>query len=94
MWCVVLSSTGCEPYSEEACLEAVKNLPNLQFVEKGDFDTKGCYYYKTGAHSGKAWFGTGGSLDQRKNHPTEAGQFRPKGYDCKSGIFNQIQNIV
>merc|ERR1712212_838133 len=75
---------GCEPYSEEACLEAVKNLPNLQFVEKGDFDTKGCYYYKTGAHSGKAWFDTGGSLDQRKNHPTEAGQFRPKGYDCKS----------
>ena len=58
-------------------------------MQKGDFNTKGCYYYKTGPHSGEAWWGTGGSLDQRKNHPVMAGQFRPKGYDCKNGISNQ-----
>ena len=75
----------------EACLEAVKNLPNpLQSVQKGNFNTKGCYYYKEGKYSGEAWFGTGGKPHQKKNHPVMAGQYRPKGYDCKNGISNQI----
>ena len=91
VWCVVLSSTGCEPYSEQACLEAVKNLPNpVQSLQKGDFATKGCYYYKEGQYSGEAYWGTGGTLAQRKNHPVKPGQFRPKGYDCKTGTSNQM----
>ena len=79
---------NCEPYSESACEMAAKKLGRP--IEKGNYQTKGCYYYKSGTHSHSVWFGTGGNLNERKTWPTIPDQLRPSGYDCIAGISNQI----
>ena len=79
---------NCEPFSESACDIAAKKLGRP--IEKGNYQTKGCYYYKSGTHSHSVWFGTGGNLNERKDWPTLPDQLRPSGYDCKIGISNQV----
>ena len=79
---------NCEPYSENACEIASKKLGKP--MKKGTYQTKGCYYHKSGTYSNSVWFGKGGNLDERKNWPTIPGQLRPSGYDCIAGISNQV----
>ena len=43
----------------------------------GDFGTKGCYAYDSGAYNGSVWFGTGGSVAEMQAEPSSAsGQVR------------------
>ena len=78
----------CVPYLEQACAAAAKNLNRP--LEKGTWDTKGCYYYKTGKYTEKVYFSDGGTEDEgtmkeeMKTCDIRSSQFRPKGYDCKT----------
>ena len=53
----------------------------------GNWDTKGCYAYKTGPWAGVVWFGTGaseygGNRVSLVDWEIAQGKYRPNGYDC------------
>ena len=71
----------CVPYSEEACRDvAAKNLGwNMQTSE---YPNKGCYVYEEGhKYYGTVYYGTGGSLHDKKKSLNKP-RLRPKGFDC------------
>ena len=62
----------------------------------GDYTPKGCYTYSSGTYKGRAYYGTGGTLDQMKTLPG-GNKYRPVGYDCNyPGIQTQesIQRLI
>ena len=90
---LILALPECKPYLEEACEAAAKKLGRT--LEKGTwFGISGCYYYKTGKYTEKVYFSQSGSTSEKKKTPAEQSQFRPKGYDCKTGIYDQILSIA
>ena len=82
----------CEPYLESACKIATEKLGRV--LEKGVYTTTGCYYYKSGKYATKfatkVYFGLGGNLQQNKDVPKRPGQFRPRAFDCNTGICRLI----
>ena len=76
----------CEPYLLSACEIAAEKLGRP--IEKGNWTTKGCYYYKEGKNTDKVYFSTNGTLDENKIYPSFdhwPSPWRPDGFDCKSG---------
>ena len=69
-------------------------------IEKGNWTTKGCYYYKEGTHTDKVYFSTNGTLDENKIHPPISQwpyPWRPNGFDCKSGknmLVDRFDSLV
>ena len=88
-------SDDCVPYSKEACEEAATKLG----LEKGgagsnfagSYARNGCYAYDKGEYNGMAFYGTAGSVEQKKepfdaNSYEQYGIYRPLGYDCESNL--------
>ena len=82
-----LISELCEPYSEQACLDAAKReglkTGGLGAAFSGNYDPKGCYAYRSGRFGGIAYFGTGGSIEEMQEKSLNSPRYRPKGFDCK-----------
>ena len=87
----------CVPYSQKACMDAVigQGLKpgggGSNFI--GDWSTKGCYAYKTGRYAGIAFYGTGGSDQEKKTLLNSDEIYRPIGHDCPSGNNKKRQMI-
>ena len=76
----------CGPYTEKACRDAanynkliIGNGKGSGFA--GDFGTKGCYAYSSGKYNGRVYYGTGGTLSQKKSL-LGGNKYRPVGHDC------------
>ena len=74
------------PYSQEAC-EAVakelgKELGTSTYAFAGDYGTKGCYAYTSGAYQNTMFYGLGGTEEDKKSDLTGT-KYRPPGYDCQ-----------
>ena len=83
---LLLALPECKPYLEEACEAAAKQLGRA--IEIGTwYGISGCYYYKTGEYTDKVYFSQSGSTSEKEKTPSLNNQFRPKGYDCKTGSF-------
>jgi len=79
------SFSSCKPYSQEACkLAAVRgglSKGGNGYAFAGDYGTKGCYTYSSGSYRKIAFYGTGGSDDDRKKTSLPGSQIRPAGWD-------------
>ena len=83
---LILALPECKPYLEEACEAAAKKLGRT--LKIGTWNgISGCYYYKTGKYTENVYFSQSGSTSEKKKTPALKNQFRPKGYDCKTGSF-------
>ena len=82
---LLLALPDCKPYLEEACEAAAKKLGRT--LKIGTWSgISGCYYYKTGKYTEYVYFSLYGKVfDDKKKTPAQKNQFRPKGYDCKTG---------
>lgn len=79
------SCSGCDPYSEKACRD-VANSIGLRFGSAGNHGTKGCFVMLGGSGDDIVFYGTGGTLEQKKNL-LSGRYYRPIGHDCvTSGI--------
>ena len=82
---------ACVAYSEQACRDAAVALGlSLEGTTSagfsGDFTHKGCYAYSAGKNKGKAFYGTGGTVnDMKKQLPED--RYRPQNYDCAAGNY-------
>ena len=86
---LLLALPACKPYLEEACEAAAKKLGRT--LKIGTWNgISGCYYYKTGKYTENVYFSQSGSTSEKKKTPALKNQFRPKGYDCKTGIFDLL----
>ena len=61
-------------------------LGDTKYSFEGDYATKGCY----GTNGKNVYYGTGGSVEERKATPTISHHYRPDGYDCYSDGKSQI----
>ena len=81
------SCSGCDPYSEKACRD-VANSFGLAFGGKStaNHGTKGCFVILGGSGDDIVFYGTGGTVDQKKSL-LSGRYYRPFGHDCEtSGI--------
>merc|ERR1711962_516168 len=62
-------SGPCKKYTIEACEDAIKKLGIARggkgYDFAGSWSTKGCYAYKSGSYVNHAYYGTGGTQDQK-----------------------------
>ena len=89
-----LFCSECEPYTERACRDAA-NYNKLIIGGKGsefagEYKTNGCYAYSSGTYNGRVYYGTGGTLSQKKSS-LDGNKYRPVGYDCSyPGIKTKV----
>ena len=76
----------CQPYSEQACRDAAKalglQLGSTSHAFTGKYEQKGCYAYSAGKYAGKAYYGTGGSVEDMQKEGA-SNTYRPNNYDCE-----------
>ena len=78
-----LFCSECEPYTERACRDAAnynKLIIGSGFAGKF-YGNYGCYAYSSGKYNGRVYYGTGGTLSQKKSL-LGGNKYRPVGHDC------------
>ena len=81
-----------QPYSEEVCAEAAQRegleLGGVGYDFTGGYRTKGCYTYASGKYAGHAYYGLGGTEEDRSAEPSLP-KTRVMGHD--GGVFPQAE---
>ena len=65
-------------------------LGDHKYSFEGNYGTKGCYAIAGLSYKPNVYYGTGGSLEERKKKPTKSHQYRIPGADCYSDGKSQI----
>ena len=63
------------------------------FSFSGNYSTKGCFAYTDGEHANMAFYGVGGTEEDKANETLTLSRYRPMGHDCNTkGKSISIQN--